>query len=183
MGGSPPASLAHHRAWAIAAVLLTLLAPNIDKVSVNDQRAFLPTKAPSLDAARVLKEYFPERSTQSSAVVVLDAGTGRRVSEGEPWRFVGDLTGWLTGPAAPKVIQRVVSPTTADEMTAKALISADGQVALVLVNFTRVEPSRRPPPPWTPSRPSSPRPPQPPRSTSRATRPSCTRTTRRPGAA
>ena len=70
-------------------------------------------------------------------MVVLDAGTGGRVTEGEPWRFVGDLTAWLTSPTAPEVIARVVSPATADEMTSKALISADGQVALMLVSFSK----------------------------------------------
>ena len=39
-------------AWAVAALLLALFAPNINDVAVSDQRAFLPTSAPSLHRRR-----------------------------------------------------------------------------------------------------------------------------------
>jgi len=38
-------------AWILAAGIITLVAPNIDDVAVNDQRAFLQAEAPSIEAA------------------------------------------------------------------------------------------------------------------------------------
>ena len=43
----------------VAAVVLTLVAPSIDSVAVNDQRAFLPKTTASLDAIDVIKKEFP----------------------------------------------------------------------------------------------------------------------------
>jgi len=66
-------------AWILLAVVLTLTAPNIDDVAVSDQRAFLPSHAPSLEASQLLRKYFPDRYAPSSAVVVVDAGQGNRI--------------------------------------------------------------------------------------------------------
>jgi RND superfamily putative drug exporter len=124
--------------WILAAILVTLLAPSIDSVAVNDQRAFLAKSAPSLDAVAVVKKEFPGRISPSSAVLVFDAGKGNNVATGEAWTFVGSVTDWLNGAEKPNAVDRVVSPTTADEQTAKALISKDGQVALVVVTFSAI---------------------------------------------
>ena len=69
-------------AWVVVALVLTLVAPNIDDVAVSDQRAFLPSSAPSLDANETVKKYFPDRVSPSSAVLVVDAGAGGRADEG-----------------------------------------------------------------------------------------------------
>ncbi len=66
-------------AWILVALVLTLTAPNINDVAVSDQRAFLPSHAPSLEASQLMKEYFPDRFAPSSAVVVVDAGQGNRI--------------------------------------------------------------------------------------------------------
>ena len=125
-------------AWVIAAALLTLLAPNINDVAVSDQRAFLPSSAPSLDASAVVKKYFPDRVSPSSAVLVVDAGAGQSVSQGAPAQFISELTSWLSAAGAPSAIDEVLSPTSADELTKASLVSQDKQVAMILVRFKAV---------------------------------------------
>ena len=122
-------------AWIVVAVILTLVAPNIDDVAVSDQRAFLPSSAPSLDANELVKKHFPDRVSPSGAVVVIDAGQGNRADEGPAATFVDDLSSWLSGPDAPSGVDQVLSPALGDEQTRASLTSPDGQVALVLVRF------------------------------------------------
>ncbi len=124
--------------WVAVAALVTLVAPNINSVAVNDQRAFLPSAAPSLDAIETVKRYFPDKIAPSSAVLVIDAGKGNRADAGQAKQFIADTTTWLQGPDKPQVIDQALSPTSADEQTAKALISSDGQVGLIVVRFSSV---------------------------------------------
>lgn len=125
-------------AWVVAAILVTALAPNIDAVAVNDQRAFLSKDAPSLDAIAEMKRLFPGRVFASSAVVVFDAGGSGRVAAAENLAFIREVSAWASGDEAPPVIERVLSPAGDDEQTAQALRSADGQVALMVVNFNTI---------------------------------------------
>jgi len=125
-------------AWLVVAVVLTLVAPNIDEVAVSDQRAFLPSSAPSLDANETVKKYFPDRVSPSSAVLVVDAGAAGRVDEGSAGDFVAELTSWLGAAGAPAAVDEVWSPTLGDEQTKASLTSEDKQVALVLVRFNAV---------------------------------------------
>ncbi len=125
-------------AWVVVALVLTLVAPNIDDVAVTDQRAFLPSSAPSLDANETVKKYFPDRVSPSSAVLVVDAGAGGRADEGAAAGFVADLTDWLSGAEAPAAVDQVWSPTLGDEQTRAGLTSDDKQVALVLVRFSAI---------------------------------------------
>ncbi len=125
-------------AWVLLAVVLTLVAPNIDDVAVSDQRAFLPETAASLDANQMLETYFPDRVSPSSAVLVVDAGEGRRVDEQPAAGFIEGLGMWLTGGDAPEVVDQVFSPTIGDDLTRAGLTSEDGRVALLLVRFTKV---------------------------------------------
>ncbi len=78
-------------AWAVAAVAFTLFAPNIDDVSVTDQRAFLSRGVPSLQANELLKEYFPDQVALSSAVLVVDAGPQGDVTTGAAAGLVENL--------------------------------------------------------------------------------------------
>jgi RND superfamily putative drug exporter len=125
-------------AWVVVALVLILVAPNINDVAVSDQRAFLPSSAPSLDANEMVNKYFPDRVSPSSAVLVVDAGAGRRVDEGPASDFVAQLTTWLSGPAAPAAVNQVWSPSLGDEQTRAGLTSEDKQVALILVRFSAV---------------------------------------------
>lgn len=124
--------------WVLAALVLTLVAPNIDDVAVSDQRAFLPSSAPSLDASETVKKYFPDRVSPSSAVLVVDAGAEGRVDEGPAAEFVADISAWLASPEAPEAVDMVWSPTTGDEQTKAGLTSDDKQVSLIVVRFSAV---------------------------------------------
>ena len=125
-------------AWLLVAIVLTVVAPNINDVAVSDQRAFLPASAPSLDANEVVKKYFPERVSPSSAVVVVDAGAGNQADQGAAGEFVNGLTAWLTGPGKPAGVDQVWSPTLGDQQTKAGLTSPDKQVALLLTRFKTV---------------------------------------------
>jgi len=129
--------------WMVIAVALTLVAPDINKVGVSDQRAFLPSSAPSLHAHEIVAKYFPDRVSPSSALLVIDAGAGQRADQGAAAEFERTLTEWLTGPEAPEAVEQVLSPSHGDEQTRASLISEDKQVALVLVRFNAIgsEPS------------------------------------------
>ena len=129
-------------AWVIVAIALTLFAPNINDVANSDQRSFLPSQAPSLTAHEIVTKYFPDRVSPSSAVIVIDAGPGGRIDQGAGSDYIASLTAWLSSAASSdptlSVIDRVVSPVTADEQTKAGLVSADEQVALVLVRFSTI---------------------------------------------
>ena len=124
--------------WVILAVVLTLVAPNINNVGVTDQRAFLPKSAPSLDANTLVTKYFPANVSPSSAVVVVDAGKGNHADQGQPLAFVESLTKWLTSSSTPKAVDQIWSPTYGDDQTKASLLSSDKQVALVLVRFNAI---------------------------------------------
>jgi RND superfamily putative drug exporter len=125
-------------AWVAAALVLTLVAPNINDVSVSDERAFLSSSAPSLIAHETVQKYFPDRVSPSSAVLVVDAGAGGDVTAAEPAAFIAQMTDWLTSSEAPDAVERVWSPTLGDELTRAGLTSADKQVALILVRFSTI---------------------------------------------
>lgn len=124
--------------WALTAAVLTLVAPNIDEVSVSDQRAFLPSSAPSLQAHETVAKYFPDYVSPSSALLVIDAGEGQRADQGAAAEFERTLTEWLTGPQAPEAVEQVLSPSQGDEQTKASLLSDDKQIALVLVRFNAI---------------------------------------------
>ena len=87
----------------------------------------------------MVKQYFPDRVSPSSAVLVVDAGSGKRVDQGAAADFVAQLTTWLTGEESTlKAVDQVMSPTLGDEQTKASLTSQDKQVALVLVRFNTI---------------------------------------------
>jgi RND superfamily putative drug exporter len=133
------------RLGSFAAVVLFFAAPNINDVSVSDQRTFLAADTPSLRANDLMKQYFPDLVALSSAVLVVDAGTGGDVTIGDADAFVTSLTTWLTAPDAPGAIDQVWSPAGADDLTKASLISADDQIALITVRFNAIA-TRSPPP-------------------------------------
>ncbi len=126
-------------AWLLVAVLLTLLAPNINDVANSDQASFLPKSAPSLLAHDMVVEYFPDRVAPLSAVIVVDAGPDERVDEGVPADYVAGLTAWLSAGTSSdplfSIIDQVISPIQGDEQTRAVLTSEDKQVALVVARF------------------------------------------------
>ena len=59
--------------WVAAAVIMTIIAPNIDSVASSDQADFLPGDAPFVHAQQVYQETFPEGFAPGNTVIVLDA--------------------------------------------------------------------------------------------------------------
>ena len=59
--------------WIAAAVIVTLLAPNINDVASSDTADFLPRNAPYKHAEQVYEATFPNDTSTSSTVIVIDA--------------------------------------------------------------------------------------------------------------
>lgn len=118
--------------WIAAAILITLLAPNLDDVISNDQSDFLPDDAPSQVGFKLITEHFPDQAQNSNIVVVFDAGDGNEVLAPDNAAYIQDLSLWLAGDEQPDGIQSVQSPTFSPEL-ASALTSVDQQIAIVSI--------------------------------------------------
>jgi len=121
--------------WIALAVVLMVVAPNIEDVSSTDQADFLPSDAPFVHAQEVHEGVFPEDFSPSNSMVLIDAGKGRNVRESEIWSFIGQVETWLNTDQAPENIEQVLAPTT-DPQLAEKLISPDGRIALVSVDLS-----------------------------------------------
>jgi len=132
-------------AWVGAAVLVTLLAPNLNDVVSSDTADYLPDGAPYEHAAAVLARTFPDATSMSSTVIVFDA---RGSSEGimdraatdfadqfetPAGRFIRQFVAWLASPDAPPIIQHVDAPT-ASEMAAAVMVAGQGAEDPALAN-------------------------------------------------
>lgn len=122
--------------WMAAAVLVTLLAPNLEDVTSNDQSNFLPNEASSQVGAELIQAYFPAQATDGSIVVVFEATGGTRVTDAANIAFVGDFSASVV--AETPHLATVTSPTLNPE-AAGSLISPDGQVAMVVVGVSTAD--------------------------------------------
>lgn len=122
-------------AWVVVAVFLNAIAPPLEDVSTTDQKDFLPSDAPFARAQAVYEETFPEMFGPSSTILLVDAGAGNSVRDSAVWTWIGEAEAWLNSEAAPENIDHVMAPTTDPEF-ADALISPDGQVALINIALT-----------------------------------------------
>ena len=118
--------------WIGAAILITLLAPNLDDVISNDQSDFLPDDAPSQIGFQLITEHFPDQAQNSNIVVVFDAGEGNQVLTPENSAYISEFSTWLISADQPDGIQSVQSPTFSSEL-ASALTSADGQITIISI--------------------------------------------------
>ncbi len=95
-------------AWIAAAMLMTLVAPNIEEVSSSDQADFLPDNAPFAHAQRVYRETFPNSFAPGSTVIVVDARTAQQGilkpdaslafadrTDTPAAHFIVEMAGWL----------------------------------------------------------------------------------------
>jgi len=119
-------------AWVIALVVITLFAPNIADVVVSDQSGYLPKDEPSIIAAQVATEYFPDQASPSQAVLVIKSEQDSMHDEAIQ-AYLTDLTGWLENDLSPQVVGQVLSP--ADPNLTGRLISEDGQVSMIFVGL------------------------------------------------
>ncbi|MBI5957781.1 MAG: MMPL family transporter, partial [Chloroflexi bacterium] len=140
-------------AWIAAAILVTLIAPNIEDVASSDTADFLPANAPFAHAEAVYQATFPDDFAPGSSVIVvdaratdgvlnLDAPTFAEQIDTEAGRFIVALGDWLNSPEAPAGIQAVMLPTSSPTTAALMIASEKGEdpalankVALVRVDM------------------------------------------------
>ena len=118
--------------WIVAAIVVTVAAPSIDKVASSNMSDFLPDDAPFIHASNVINDTFGKGLTGGSTVIVIDARDAGGVRSDATWAFMTNFQQWLTSDDAPDNITRVVSPTDS-EAIADMMISQDGGVALMRV--------------------------------------------------
>ncbi len=141
-------------AWVVAAVGMTVVAPNIEAVASSDMTDFLPSGAPFEHAAKVYEATFPDNNSPGSTVVVIDArqvegGVFKRDAETfeeridtPVGRFISELVAWLQSDAAPETITTVVYPTLSPTAAGLMVASENGddpalanRVALVRIDM------------------------------------------------
>jgi uncharacterized membrane protein YdfJ with MMPL/SSD domain len=120
--------------WVTLAVLITLLAPNLDDVVTNDQSDFLPEDASSRVGQELLQTHFPDQALDANIVVVFEADDEGQVLAPENAAYLQEFSTSLLSNEVIKGVQSVQSPTFGPEMAA-AFTSQDGQVAMVVVNL------------------------------------------------
>jgi RND superfamily putative drug exporter len=118
--------------WILAAILVTLFAPNLDDVTSNEQSDWLPDDASSITAQKMVERYFPQQVNEGAIVLVFDAGPNGQIQDDTNMGFIADVSQWLTGDTRPDHIRNVISPALNPE-AAGAMISPDGQVGMVMV--------------------------------------------------
>lgn len=120
--------------WVGLAVLITLVAPNLDDVISNDQSDFLPDDSPSQVGQDLIESYFPDQVSPGNIVVVFESDSQGQVLSDENAAFIDAFSKALMQDTSPEYIQGVQSPTFSPEL-AGALTSVDGQVAMVVVSL------------------------------------------------
>ena len=136
--------------WIAAAVIVTLVAPNIDEVASSDQADFLPDNAPFVHGQRVYQATFPESFAPGSTVIVLDARAAGGVFDptAESFeqqidtpvgRFIVALRDWLDSDDAPDNIGQVTDPALSPAV-AQMMVGTENDVAIVRVAFTTSNP-------------------------------------------
>lgn len=125
--------------WVVAAVVMTVVSPNLDDVVVDDTASFLPDDSEALQGLDLLEEQFPEQAQGESIVIVFDAGEAGTfdISNGPDTaaeQFVAELTAWFDTQEGPEEIVSVTSvannPGAASQFTAP-----DGQVQFMVATF------------------------------------------------
>ncbi len=141
--------------WVAAAVIVTLLAPNIESVASSDTADFLPSDAPFAFADEVNAQAFPEASSTSATIIMLDtrasgegilnhdAPTFEQQIDTPAGHLIAELTAWLNSADAPDNIKAVNAPTMAPAAAEMMIASdrgddpsLDNQVALIRVSLT-----------------------------------------------
>jgi len=138
--------------WVAAAVIMTIIAPNIDSVASSDQADFLPGDAPFVHAQQVYQETFPEGFAPGSTVIVLDAREAGGVfnPDAETFeeqidtpvgRFIVTLRDWLHGDDGPENVMQVVDPALSPSV-AQLMVGPENDIAIVRVTFSTSNPEQ-----------------------------------------
>ena len=115
-------------AWLVLAVALTLSAPSLADVGVQDDTDFLPSGAPSQQADVVLQRLFPDDPTRDAAIVVV-ARRGGLAESDHAW-----LASWARETAGRPGVGGVQS-AAANPAMAPLLRSPDGEAELAVVDL------------------------------------------------
>jgi putative drug exporter of the RND superfamily len=67
--------------WVLVAVALTVVAPSLEEVGVQDDADFLPADAPSQQADRLLRKLFPDDPERDAAIIVVARDGGLRPAD------------------------------------------------------------------------------------------------------
>lgn len=115
--------------WIGTAVALTLVAPALSEVGVQDDASFLPDSSPSVAADDTLRGAYPDDPSRDAAYLVFVRGDGL---EPEDRTFIAGLPDLLTR------VSGVESVETADASPALGafLRSPDGAAELAVVDFS-----------------------------------------------
>jgi len=118
--------------WLALAIGILFFAPSLSDVAISDQSGYLPHDEPSVVAAQMATEYFPDQAAASQAILVIHSEQGAIRGEAAQ-AYLAELTSWLEGELAPEALGVVLSP--ADPNLADRLISEDGKVAMFSVGL------------------------------------------------
>jgi len=123
-------------AWAIAAVLLTLLAPSLTEVGSADQAAFLPRQAEAMVAQDALDRAFPDEASAGTATIAFSRPGGLTDADRT---YILATAAWITGPDAPPALARIVAGVVGagdHPELASLLRSTDGELELLQVQLS-----------------------------------------------
>jgi putative drug exporter of the RND superfamily len=125
--------------WVVAAVVMTVVSPNLNDVVVDDTASFLPGDAEAIQGIELFEEQFPEQSTGESIVIVFDSGADGTFDSADgpntpAEQYVAELTDWFASEDGPEEIATVTSvantPGASDQLTAP-----NGSVQFMVVAF------------------------------------------------
>src|SRR5579864_1795749 len=119
--------------WVALAVVVSVTAPSLEKVGVQDETSFLPGSSPSQRADVLLRHLYPNDPTLDSGILVFSRRSGPLTPPDEA--AIGRIVAYLSSPALAPDIKTVQSAATAPAL-ASELRSPDGRAELVIVGFT-----------------------------------------------
>lgn len=115
-------------AWATAAVVLTLVAPALSEVGVQDDASFLPASSPSVAADERLRDAYPGDPSRDAAYLVFVRDDGLSA---EDQAFIADLPDLLAPVDGVEAVQTAGSSPALGAF----LRSPDGAAELAVVDF------------------------------------------------
>lgn len=118
-------------AWLVLAVAVSVTAPSLEKVGVQDETSFLPGGSPSQRAEVVLRRLYPNDPTLDSAILVFSRNTPLTAAD---HAAIGRVVAYLQSPALASEVKTVQSAAT-DTALAGELRSPDGRAELVIAGF------------------------------------------------
>lgn len=125
--------------WIVAAVVMTLVSPNLDDVVVDDTASFLPNDAEAINGLEILEEQFPERVAGEAFVIVFDSGEPNTFNlqdgtDTDAEAFVAEMTEWFQSADGPSEIASVTSVANTPGAFAQ-FTGPDGQVQFMLATL------------------------------------------------